>query len=359
MRSQWVALICSTLSVSVSARAQTSYYNLDAGRPLRIEDATPTAFNDLGLQLAPFRVERYVDGLMRYRVEPKLSYGILPLTELEIRMPVLTVVPRDSGSRPVTGIASLGIGASHALTMEGTAVPAIAIAGEWLAPVGRFAAPRSSVGFEALLTKTFVAGRIHMNVGAGTYSVQPTAAVASPGSTNANSGCVQAPRFQYVAPPIGTVYCPDTTGGIIHIVPDLPCERAQPAPIAQSPASTDFLCDGGSQTSGTATSSTSSSPAVTSPSISHGRHTIVGIGLDHAFPLASTLVVASVTSERFEGLYPTADLTVEFGARHQLSPRLVADAAISRRLRGSAQFTALTAGATYSFARPFHFRERP
>src|SRR5205814_1038887 len=102
------------------AAGQSSYYNLDSGRPARIEDALPTA---------------------RFRVEPKLSYGILPMTEIELRVPVLYV--RAAGSAPTTGIASTGIGALHAFNVE-TQWPALALAAEAVLSVGPLSAPTGS-----------------------------------------------------------------------------------------------------------------------------------------------------------------------------------------------------------------------
>jgi len=48
-----------TFAASRAARAQTEYYNLDASRPLRVEDAVPTERYGLDLDLAPARLERY------------------------------------------------------------------------------------------------------------------------------------------------------------------------------------------------------------------------------------------------------------------------------------------------------------
>ena len=64
-----------TLLLAATARAQTDYHDTDAGRPLRIEDATATARYALGVQLPPLRVERTASGVTRLRAEPKLSYG--------------------------------------------------------------------------------------------------------------------------------------------------------------------------------------------------------------------------------------------------------------------------------------------
>ena len=75
------------------------FYNLDALRPNRVEDALATERYALDAQLAPLRLERFSDGSYRWRSEPKLSYGILPFTELEVRAPLLYVDPRSAGAQ--------------------------------------------------------------------------------------------------------------------------------------------------------------------------------------------------------------------------------------------------------------------
>ena len=72
------------------ARAQGEYYNLDSGRPSQIEDATPTLRYELERQLAPARHEAVAGGVRRARLKPKISYGIAPLRELQVRSQFIT-----------------------------------------------------------------------------------------------------------------------------------------------------------------------------------------------------------------------------------------------------------------------------
>jgi hypothetical protein len=294
------------------ALTQSGYYNLDASRPLRVDDATPTDRFAFELMLAPFRAERYPDGLMRYRAEPKLSFGVLPRTDVEVRVPLIRVQP-GGGAAAATGLTSIGLGATHALTLEGERMPAAAIGGEWLLPVGNLSAPGASYALKGMFTKTFSEIRLHLNVGGGTYSVQPT---------SSGPGCVPPPQGR-ILPPTGVTYCSDTNQR--RIVTDVPC-GADP--------------EGGE----TAAAAGTVEPIVV-PSV--GTRTFLGLGIDHAFVRSSTLVMADVTSERFVGLYPTPDLTIEFGIRHQLSPWLILDAGIARKVYGSAPYSAVTVGATY------------
>lgn len=59
-------LAATVLSVSLGARPATltaqEYYNLDAGRPTRVEDATPTARQELDIQMPSLRVDRLAGG---------------------------------------------------------------------------------------------------------------------------------------------------------------------------------------------------------------------------------------------------------------------------------------------------------
>jgi hypothetical protein len=93
--------------VARDARSQTEYYNLDSNRPLRVEDALPTARRSLDIQLAPLRLDELTGGSRRWRADPKLSYGILPLTELEVRVPVLAVQPGPAGAPAALGLTSV------------------------------------------------------------------------------------------------------------------------------------------------------------------------------------------------------------------------------------------------------------
>ena len=163
--------VCAALigaATASSVVAQTQYRNLDAGRPGRVEDAETSARYSLDVDLAPFQIERLVGGTTRYRAEPKVGYGILPFTELELRAPIVQVNPPSaSGVRPVAGLAGLSIGVMRALNLETTSIPALALSGEVSLPIGSISATQTSFLLKALATRTTRIGRIHLNVGAG------------------------------------------------------------------------------------------------------------------------------------------------------------------------------------------------
>ena len=101
----WSILAVSAAVPSV-AIGQTDYYNTDAGRPVRIEDAYPTERHAFELQLAPLRLERVTGGIYTWGLEPELTYGILPRTHLKIGAP-LAFTDVSGGRR--SGLAGIDI----------------------------------------------------------------------------------------------------------------------------------------------------------------------------------------------------------------------------------------------------------
>jgi hypothetical protein len=332
VRRHVLAMIAIGLAPLQPARAQ-GYYNLDAGRPGRVEDASPTARYELELQLLPVRFERFASGATRWRADPKLSFGVAPFTEIELRVPLIQVNARGAGGRAAAGVGGLAIGGLHALTLETGAIPAVAVAGEWLAPVGGMSAPVGSYSAKLVGTKTLKQLRVHLNAGFGTWSVRPPPPAA--------------PSCPRVVEP-GTVVPPGCGGGIPS-VPDTPCDRIGGAR---------FACLGRAPVMEPVSRARSARTnlAITDTS-SVGYRWVSGLAVDRAFPLASTLVSADVVAERFIGLYDSIDWTAELGLRRQLTPMVVFDFGIARRFAGIATSNAVTAGLTYSAPRQ-SLRER-
>ena len=301
-----VGLMIAIATPSVVA-AQTGYYNLDSGHPTRIEDAVATPRYELEAQLFPAKLEVLSDGTQRFRLEPKLSYGVLPLTEIEVRVPI--VFARSPTSVPTAGVASIGVGALHAWNVE-TRWPAFALAAEAVLPVGSLAATTGSYSVKGLMTKTLRFARVQVNVAGGTWSAPPS-------TTSAVSG--------------GTL-CGNAPGVPPCLIPDVPCNIV---PTSLTTASAVACMPA-------AASVAPASPATT------GAHWMAAVGIDHTWPLISTLVVADVVVDRFGGLYPLDDWTAEMGLRHQVAPQLVLDFGISRRFAGTTQSTSVTLGLSYS-----------
>lgn len=142
------------------AIAQTDYYNTDAGRPVRIEDAYPVERRAFEIQAAPLRLERARGGVYHWGIEPALAYGILPRTHVEVAFPLAFV---DAGSAGRTGgLAGIEIEALHNLNAE-TSIPALGVAGSVLLPAGGLGPDDAFASAKAILTRTFAWARFHLN----------------------------------------------------------------------------------------------------------------------------------------------------------------------------------------------------
>ena len=310
------------------AASQTEYYNLDSNRPFRVEDAVPTERRSLDVQLAPVRLDAFVAGARRWRVEPKLSYGIASLTEIELRVPVLFVQPGATGAPATLGLTSIGIGGMRAINTETSLFPAVAISAEVLVPAGSLAPPKASYAFKGLLTKTMSLARLSINGSYGTYSVVPAAPV--------SAAC-------HLLPP-GSPGCTGRPS-----VPDVPCSAAPTgSAAAERPGDSRDLMRGSAALSSSCL--TAGQSFVPTEPRAFGNRWFAGATVDHTFALSSTLVGADLFAERLIGLYALVDWTAEIGVRRQWSPHVVFDAGISRHFAGTAPSTAITVGATYSVA---------
>ena len=310
LRLRVLALGITALQLHVrAAAAQSAFYNLDSGRPTRVEDALPTPRGELEIQFLPLRAEWLGDGSQRQRLEPKIAYGVLPMTEIEMRVPFVRTRAADGSA--TAGVASTAIGALHAFNVE-TRWPALAIAGEAVLPIGTLSAPAASYALKALATKTFHFGRVELNAGGGSWSIR--------------------------LPPQGPVATPNQCGDPGQppcLPPDVACNTV---PTAGS----------GLASSCAPSAATTAAPSVAGTRRSTGAHWTASLGVDHTLPLVSTLLAASMSMDRFEGLYPLTDWTAEVGLRTQLSPQMVADLGVGRRFAGTTQSTSVSIGVSYA-----------
>lgn len=334
-------LVMLLLLVPSSAVAQVGYYNLDAGRPTRVEDAVPTERHALDLQLPTTRLERLDAGALRWRGEPKLSLGALPLTELEVRVPL--AFTRARGGATTFGMAGIGVGALHALDIEAGRMPAFAVGAEVLLPVGNAAGSMTTYSLRALATRTTVAGRVHLNAIVGTYALPPARGTRATG-----------PRC-----PDGSIPTPAGVCSQFPQIPDPPCDRIDGGESAhdveakvEAHAERPAIARPATTTRGELVLDLPGAP----PNSEGGSRWMVGLAGDHAFALQSTLLTADVFVEQFRGAYRATEWTAEGGARHQWTPRLVLDAGMARRFTGPAPATSLTLGLTYAFAFPLAWR---
>ena len=317
MTTRWpLLLVLLGPSLAHSAHAQGEYRNLDAGSPVRIEDATVTERYALDLDLANVRFDALSGNRKRFQLEPQLSYGILPYTEMWIRVPTYY---REPEITPRKGIAGVGVGGMYQWSFESLHLPALAFASEVFIPTGPAALPLS-YSFKALVTRSLSGARIHVNAGLASYAIRtaPIDCLPIPGGTTC--GGQGGPSL----PPL-----------------DGPCSigsQSEPIPVSA-------LCAAPAP----ATNQNANAQAALGPTITHGHWTI-GVAADKALPLRSIVFVGDVFAERFEGIGRQTDMTAELGARKQISPGVVLVGAFGRHFRGVNQSSFLVLGATYSRA---------
>jgi hypothetical protein len=277
--------------------AQVDYRNTDSGRPVRIGDAMPTARRSLELNFGNGRVDKLSLGRYRLQLEPRLAYGILPRTEIALRAPIFA---NERAARPRQGIGGVGLSAEHQLALESMHVPALALAGELFVPTGPQAVS-AMYSVKGLLTRTFPAGRLHLNASFGNFKVRAPVG------------------FEKIIPPI-----------------HLPCNMIP----MDSDIPSRLLCMPAIETGGTA-------QAATGATITHNRW-LAGAAMDKSFPLHSIMLVGDVFAQQYLGIGRPADWTAELGIRGQLTRTVVWDAAIGRLFTGESRASFFTVGTTLS-----------
>ena len=232
MFSSWRALGAASVAMLVmiaaprTAHTQTDFFNTDGGRPLRVQDAISVEWRAIELQFAPLKFERHRNNRWQVEVEPELAFGILPRTHLSIGFPLASadrpattlppngalgvasrmyqahaggagaaframpaaptrVVTGGSGALPgngqINGLAGLHLSVFHQLNVE-TRIPALAVRGEVLLPVGPLGPDRAYPSLTAIATRTLPAlgaVRVHGNA-TYTFGAAPNSGVTAP-----------------------------------------------------------------------------------------------------------------------------------------------------------------------------------
>lgn len=157
------------------ASAQTDYFNTDAGRPIRTEDAYAIERRAIELQVAPLRLERERSGNYKWGIEPEIALGLFARTQVEIGFPMIHAEgPR--GTR-TTALAGIEMSALYNLNAE-TRLPALAIAADVVVPAGPLGPSTSIPTIKGIATKTFPWARFHLN-GQFTFADEATTGGAS------------------------------------------------------------------------------------------------------------------------------------------------------------------------------------
>ncbi|MBC7896577.1 MAG: hypothetical protein H7066_14270 [Cytophagaceae bacterium] len=141
------------------ASAQTDYYNLDAGRPLRVEDALVIERHAFEWQVAPLRFSGARGRKTAFAVEPELAWGIMPRMQLEVGVPLR----REGEGRSALGAAGVDVSLLYALNAETLSWPGLALSVGAVAPAGPFGPERMLVTVGGIATRTTSAGRVHVN----------------------------------------------------------------------------------------------------------------------------------------------------------------------------------------------------
>ncbi|HUG39318.1 MAG TPA: hypothetical protein VMM12_02480 [Longimicrobiales bacterium] len=155
------AMALGLLGIAAPLAAQTDYYNTDAGRPVRVQDAYPVERYAFEAQVAPLRMERSDGGAYHWEFEPELAYGLLPHMHVEVGVPLVFLDAADERGR--FGVAGIDLSALYNLNVETLTLPAFAIAGSAVLPVGSFAPDRVYPSVTGIATRTFAFARFHLN----------------------------------------------------------------------------------------------------------------------------------------------------------------------------------------------------
>lgn len=159
-RALWCAVAAAVLSAfGTDAEAQVTYRNSDIGRPLRMEDAIPLDRYALDLHVSPVALA-WLDGTRQWVLTPGATYGILPRTQADVSVPLASL---DWGSGRRTGIAGVNLGALHNLMRERSIVPAVAVRGSVLLPLGNAGPESTHPALAVIGTRTLPLVRVHIN----------------------------------------------------------------------------------------------------------------------------------------------------------------------------------------------------
>jgi hypothetical protein len=152
---------CAVGLLAVPAEAQKDYFNLDKNRPVRIEDAYATERHALEVKVAPLRLERERGGVYHWGFDPEIAYGILPRTSIEVGFPLAVIDGGAEGRR--AGLSAIEFSAFHNLNIETLTLPALALRGDVVLPVGNLAGDGTYASVTGLATRSYPWARFHVN----------------------------------------------------------------------------------------------------------------------------------------------------------------------------------------------------
>ncbi len=158
------AMLLAFVATPATAFSQTDYRNLDDGRPILTEDAFVVDLHAFEF-LAPLAFDADVSGTKRYLTQPELEYGVLPNSQLGLKLPVGVV---DSGGISTFGLGGIQLSGLYNINNEGWALPAVSARLDLLLPAGAVAYAGTLATFKLIASRTFGLVRLHVN-GAWTF----------------------------------------------------------------------------------------------------------------------------------------------------------------------------------------------
>lgn len=176
-------------------QAQTDFYNTDSGRPTVIEDAYALEYRGFEVQAAPLRLERARRGVYNWGIEPELALGIFPRTQIEVGVPLAYV---DAGAAGRTsGVAGVDASVLYNFNAETRFLPALAVRGSLLLPVGELGPERTYSSVAGIVTRTlprFGPLRVHLN-GQYTFGTEPSRPADGTGTSPIGAGATEVSRW--------------------------------------------------------------------------------------------------------------------------------------------------------------------
>jgi hypothetical protein len=159
---QIAALAITSTAVGIRPlEAQIDYRNLDDHRPVRTEDAYPIERYAFEL-LVPYEYENEPAGEALHEVTPELAYGVLPNTQIGLKLPLAAVNGTDGTD---WGFAGPRLFALHNFNTEGPALPALALRADAALPLGDLAGDNVQLTLKGIATRSWGRTRMHLNGG--------------------------------------------------------------------------------------------------------------------------------------------------------------------------------------------------
>jgi hypothetical protein len=149
--------------------AQSDYRNLDAGRPIAVEDAQPIEYRALESQWGLPHFVRQRSGSWLVAAEPELKLGLLK--NLQAGFSSEYVAARDGGNT-IVAARDRQFHVLYNFNQETRRLPAIAVRPELAVQSGGLGSGNLHGSLKWLVSKTVGFNRVHVN---GSYTIGPTA----------------------------------------------------------------------------------------------------------------------------------------------------------------------------------------